>query len=244
MDQSRDGEPDSVRGPERGFWGIFGRISAVVLVLAAVVGMVQALWPRGPRLTAQGVYASFRLPPDLIADLVSEKAAPAFDRRLGDFSALGPDQERARRATQEASLRLKYPHQGYYRIVVRNRGTSPASDMALVVPFPGIAEIVTTEGSRVDKGAPRFALGRLIPGDEVTIHYWTALPAPAGLRDFRIIHSAGTGHVDFQYATYGALAVLAENWPAVVISGLSVSVSIVVVWLSFRARRNAASTKP
>ncbi len=240
-----DGESNNNKNPDKGFWGLFGRISAVVFVLAAVVSIVTAIWPPGARVEARGEYALFRLPPDLTEDFLRvEKPLQPFDRRSGEFGPIVSDPERARQASasQQASFRLRYPYQGYYRIVIRNRGTSPASDIALVVPSAGIAEIATAEGSRVDKGAARFALGRLIPGDQITVHYWTALAAPAGLRDFRVIHSAGTARVDFQYATYGMLSLLAENWLATVAVALSLSVSAFVAWVSLRARRSSAAS--
>ncbi len=221
-------------------WVAFGKFSAVVVLIATVLGIYRAVLPPGLRLKVRAEYNSFALPPDIVtalADAAGRRLESRWREKLSILREKFPIPDDPNTKERQASARIsayaegipRIPdpnslagyaslwdrynrYRGCARLVIRNTGNLPATSVVLDTPLNGVALVASADDSKMPLTFNKtLQLGELRAREWKRVTIWFAEDMPEYYtKNFRITCSQGTGHIAFGRTVYGAWSFLAD----------------------------------
>lgn len=252
--------------PPTKFWELLGKLTAVVTLLGALVGLFQNYTAPRSDLSAEVTWSAITYPDsiaasyrDLRKNLSSQSLQAAggwteADLQTADhrhkFGAL------ARYVADHISTGPPFPvnqSRGLWRFVIRNNGTLPVEDVALTVP-DGIYVQLKREGAPVvsEKIEGIVNIGKLRALQEFPVDVWSVLPPDeSNAQQIKLTYSAGVGRVKWKFST-GYIGHLVDRflsfpliWVVLLLVGFALHLRFghVVIWPRPRTTKESVAPK-
>lgn len=201
---------------------MFGKISAILVTLTAVITIVSYFFPQAEDLEVRGSFHTFALPPNLSKMLKDLKVGQSYqairDHLIEDHSKikfnLKKEEIIALSELIEDSFKsiwvddFKYQVQKYRGLIVldiKNTGSKTAGKIILDLPVSGIALITRQDDSqKTIKFNKKIELEDIRPKNRTQIAIWSE--NKAGIYDedeFYLTHANGVGEFSFGKTVYG-----------------------------------------
>jgi hypothetical protein len=182
----------------KGRWALVGKsLTVVAIVIGAVSGVVIVYdWvTKDAHLDVRVFAASYKYPPEMPSTDPNSGAQAAESNAGGNKSV----------SAAKADLSIFDRYQGFIEFDLHNSGGAQARDVAIDLPYAGIAEILSTgSASRPLRFANSIPLGAIAPTDSVTVYAWTSRePGEYEEKEIRVTHSTGVGSIVFLHESDG-----------------------------------------
>jgi hypothetical protein len=216
------------------FWSAFGKISAVIGTLAALLTIFFSLTAKGPNLVARGYTRGFAYQPDLVD--VYKRVRSTEDR--SNLKEIILDVTHKNGYTNQfmvneiaSSISSKFDESwgnkynyslrsfdAFAVIKIRNKGAKPAENVVLDLPandlpLQGIALITERDqGQRLVDVDKKISIGTIRPNNDVSIAIWSEVPiSDYREKEFGVTHADGTSSVAFGHTLIGIKRIFGEN---------------------------------
>ncbi len=224
---------------QHGFWALFGKLSAILMAIATLLGIYLTLFPEKPKLIVIADYHSYALPPNLVESLerVREKESSPFLQHFLRETMEMTDSTSGSADLSEVSRKLEavfeqawghtwsrffshspfyspWPYEIFAQLVVENRGARPVEEIVLNAPLDGIASVTYPDESQKTLEITRqIELGSLRPHQKITLAIWSKHRLfQSDEKKFVVTHADGTGEVSFSTTVRGFPKFLVDNW--------------------------------
>jgi len=226
---------------KKDIWSSFGKFSAVVMVLAALITIYIQLFPNKPKLVAECIYSeNYELPPDIIQRIIKLNGILSTDTLgvlIERYKAKGTIELDSKvdfvyylrdyLNQDKYSLfwsRNKYSGQAHFKI--RNDGDISSKEIKFYIPAKGIALIsYNNDITQVRNFNQAIEINELRPEQEIDLFVWTSYKL-FKYEDYSISDKDGKGSVSFYTKSYGFIKIIADyfiGWILLlIILGLSI----------------------
>lgn len=209
----------------RGFWGLIGKISAVVILISGLIGLAHDYLKPTPDLAGELTWSKL-VYPDTLLHFPAEIQKKLTRNAVTVAGGWTPEEVTSKDARaridaiseyleEQAPRELPYPverAEGFWSIDLKNKGSLAVDDVTLVVPRSVYVRIQRENETPVYSNTTgMIKLDKLRPGESASVVVWSAAePTEADAPNIRLSHSLGIAKLEWKYSV-GVIGHVFEN---------------------------------
>jgi len=239
----------------KSFWDIWGKISAIIFTLAAIIGIIVSFPKKEIDLDITGDSYQYQLHPEIkkefqnILDKCSEKyifeklKSYFKDKYLNENNVLEVSSLLSKDINNSINRKVFDDEVLYSEIIViniKNNGTKTAKNLSLKIPDSGRYLIITPTTEKIDGDFKKIIkIGDINAKEKYQVFIWSGFYI--GLFDdmfdgYYYAYEQGAGNIKFPYRIFGIIARIFANSKIVLIIALFILL-ITIVYIVYRSEK-------
>jgi hypothetical protein len=238
------------------FWSIWGKLSAVLAVIATLWGILSSIPKNDVKLNITAEYSDYFTYPVISESIYSVRKAQSEENIEIILMGLFTDSKVSEYDIKKSALKVSqninaawnyldlindYRYKSLLTIKIENNGTLSANGLVLNLPISGNYLIVDPSENQISGTfIKKISIGNINAKEKCSIYIWTMSSSLYEKHYFS--YDLGAGEIEFPYKTYGLLAKINENRVVILIFILLI-IGMVILIMIFIKDENILNIK-